>query len=344
VDLSLNCYFININAEIKKGKLELRDDASYFEEKELSGEMIDYVLLPSFFNSHVHLGDSVALDPPKISLENLVGPGGYKFKILSRVESEEIIRSMNVSIRYSVASGTTSMVDFREGGIEGLKLLKRADEFKACIPMVRPLNIEEAQKMADDEYVAGFGLSSTRDHDQVFLEELREIARKKKIYFSIHAGERDDEDVTDALSLDPDFIVHMNRASVSNLKKAMDEDIPVVSCFRSNFFFGLENRDNYELLSEYHNWLIGTDNVMIANPSILSEINFASYIVKPENVLRAVYNGFKIFKQENGWILIDISHMRNSKNLIAGLARRTSLKDIVAIIDSNIIQIDLVKN
>ncbi len=71
------------------------------------------------------------------------------------------------------------------------------------------------------------------------IVDCRDIARKNGKIFAIHAGERDDEDVEDALAMEPDFLIHMNMASERNLKRAIDLEIPIVTCFRSNAFFGL---------------------------------------------------------------------------------------------------------
>jgi cytosine/adenosine deaminase-related metal-dependent hydrolase len=137
----------------------------YFEEKEVESE---YIVSPSFFNSHIHLGDSLVKDPPPMKLEELVGPGGFKFRILST--DERAINAIKNSINIALASGTSALADFREEGIEGLKVLKQADDEKLCFPLARPSNAEEAEELAKDDYVKGFGMSSIRDHELSFIE------------------------------------------------------------------------------------------------------------------------------------------------------------------------------
>ncbi len=312
-------YLVGKDLEVKKGLFHRK--SLVFEEKEVRGE-VNKAIMPSFFNSHVHLMDSIVADPPVMPLEDLVGPGGYKFKIISSANEEELIRASREAIGYALSRGTSNLADFREMGWKGIKVLKAADEFGAVMALARPGDVAEAEEMCKEGYIKGFGMSSVRDHEYHFLEELRKLAKRYNVLFGIHAGERDDEDVEGAIALEPDFLVHMNRASIQKLKLVMDSGIPVITCFRSNFFFELENRKNYSILAEYERWGIGTDNVMIATPSILGEINFAAYLVNPESLFRAAFFGFELFKAREEWILVDISGLKYSRNLISSLSRR----------------------
>jgi cytosine/adenosine deaminase-related metal-dependent hydrolase len=236
----------------------------------------------------------------------------------------------------ALSSGTSALADFREGGLEGVEILRKADEKRVCMPFARPSSIEEAEKMAEMDYIAGFGMSSVRDHSMEFLEEIRKIASKNGKLFAIHAGERDVEDVDDAINLEPDVLIHMNMADKRQVKLAMDEEIPIVSCPRSNAFFGLLNMENYEMLSSYEKWLLGTDNVMIASPSMLAEMSFASYILrKNEDIFKAGIRGFDIFGRKP---LIVVFHMRenlsHTLNPLASVVRRANISDIEMIIDA----------
>ncbi len=313
------------DGEVLKGELFVEKGFLMFEECECKPE---YVFVPTFFNAHTHLGDSIAPDPPFKSLDELVAPKGYKFRVLAESDDEELISAMRNSITIAFKSGTTATLDFREGGMRGLELIEKADDLDIVLPLARPSNLEEAEELLDR--ALGFGMSSTRDHDFGFLEDLREIAKRRKKVFAIHAGERDSEDVDSALSLSPDVIVHMNMARIDQLKSAMDEGIPVVSCIRSNAFFDLLNLKNYRILAEYENWLIGTDNAMIAKPSMLEEMHFASLLLKDDlAVFRASLRGFELF---GGTMGIVVFHKRrnfkNSKNVLSTLVRRAGIEDV----------------
>jgi len=294
-------FLVDRDLEVRTGLFH--EEGCIFEEKPCMGKEIKRIIMPSLFNSHVHLMDSLTLSP-RMPLEKLVGPGGYKFRVLSSATIEELVKASKQAILHALANGTTGLADFREMGWKGLNVLKRADA-DAVIPMARPETVEEAESISEDGFARGFGMSSTRDHDTSFLEELREVARRSGLLFAIHAGEKDDGDVEAALALEPDFIVHMNRASEKNLRRLVEAEIPVISCIRSNFFFGLENLKNYSFLAEYENWGLGTDNAMIATPSVLDEINFASYFIASENLFKASFFGFNFFNVRQKWILLE---------------------------------------
>ena len=300
----------------------VRDGGWIFEQVETNP---DYVLFPSYFNAHTHIGDSV-LEAPKIELEKLVGPSGLKFKVLRESGEEEIIENMRKSIEIIGKTSATSL-EFREGGLKGYELYRKADADGLLVALSRPKNEEEAEILI--KISAGFGFSSVRDHDLSFLEMCREIARKK--IFAIHAGERDDGDVEGALSLEPDFLIHMNMASPQNLRRAMDSGIKIVTCFRSNAFFGLFNLKNYEILSDYDEWYLGTDNAMIATPSMIDEVKFSAYFLDEEKVFEAATRNpfFKSFTVAK----IDKINLRNP---IASIVRRLESCDIVRIIREDI--------
>ncbi len=311
----MKCIFVESG---ETGEIIFEEDRIVFEPKRVEP---NYVIFRSFVNAHTHLGDSVAKDPERMSLEELVGPGGYKFKILNSARENEIVEEMERSIELAYKSGTTEVYDFREGGIRGFELLRKADKRGIVRVLTRPSNLEEAEILSEKSH--GFGFSSVRDHDKSFLEECREIAKKKKILFAIHAGERDNEDVEGAIALEPDMLVHMNMADKSSLKKAMDEGIAIVSCARSNAFFGLLNLENLKMLSEYDNWMIGTDNVMISTPSLLDEFKFLSYFIPEEKIYRAAARG-------KSFVVARMDKLSRSKNPLRGLKRLESC-DIVMI-------------
>ncbi|WP_456327808.1 amidohydrolase [Archaeoglobus sp.] len=308
---------ITLNGEILKGIIH---EDGHFEECDVKAE---YIATPSFFNAHAHLLDSVAKDIPRIDLVKAVGD--YKFKVLNSASDDELRDGVKNSVEIARMSGTTAILNFTEMGIRGYSIVKN---FGEILPLTRPSNLDEAEKLI--ERSLGFGMSSVRDHDYTFLEELREIAKRHGKIFAIHAGEKDDEDVEKALALEPDLLIHMNMASIKNLKRAMDMEIPIVSCVRSNAFFRLLNLKNYEILSEYDFWLLGTDNAMVCSPSMLEEMHFTSYIIgKDFEVFRACVRGFEIFGLKPAFVIFNKKHnLRKCRNPIFGVVRRAETIDV----------------
>ena len=125
----------------------------------------------------------------------------------------------------------------------------------------------------------------------------------------------------------------MNMTSLENLKAAMDANIPIVSCFRSNAFFNVFNLRNYSFLSNYDAWLIGTDNVMISTPDLISEMRFASYFIKKDRELFcAATRGFEVFSRNNGLILFHTKGNLHKISSIRSVVRRANAMDILKIL------------
>ncbi len=305
---------INEEGVILKGILHGNGE---FEECEVRAE---YIAIPTFFNAHAHLLDSIA-EVPNVDLLSAIE---FKFKILSEADDDEIRVGVEKSVEIAKRSGTSEILNFTEMGIRGYEIIKDFD----VLFLTRPSNLDEAEFLIEKSF--GFGMSSVRDHDYKFLEELRDIAKREGKVFAIHAGEVDDGDVEGALALEPDLMVHMNMASERNLKRAMDEEIPIVTCMRSNAFFGLLNKKNYEILSEYDRWLIGTDNAMVCKPYMIEEMRFASYVLRKDlEVFKACFRGFEIFGGKRGWIVFHKRfNLRSCKDILRAVVRRAETIDI----------------
>ena len=300
----------------------LIEDECKFEESR--AEYNDYIIIPTFFNAHTHLADSIAKEAPFKPLRELVSPpNGYKFKVLKEYDINSLRKCVKIEVEVARRYGTVYFLDFRETDLEVVKGIK------GVIPLARPKSVEEAETI--DAF--GFGMSSTRDHDLEFLEKLRKIAKRRKMIFAIHAGEIDCEDVDNALDLEPDLIVHMNFCP-EKLKDVIDLEIPVVSCIRSNAFFGLLNPKSYEILKEYDLWLLGTDNAMISSASILDELHFASLVVKDDlKLFKASIRGNRVFGFSNGFIVFNRDYnFKNSKDVIATIVRRANYIDIEKVV------------
>ena len=129
----------------------------------------------------------------------------------------------------------------------------------------------------------GLGLSSISDWEYSELYKIAKHTKTKKKIFSIHASERLREDIDLILDLKPDFIIHMNNASESDLIKVKENNISIVICPRSNNFFNLKT--NYKIMEKLNiNLMLGTDNSMINNPNILTELIYYKKISKIRNI------------------------------------------------------------
>lgn len=239
------------------------------------------LIIPTFVNAHTHIGDSFIKKNrnslPKNIKELVSPPNGLKHRLLRQASDQEIIKGMTESINYMKKTGISVFCDFREGGNNGLNLIKLAlkNQNISSIIFSRPDNLEynssEINNLLNNSN--GIGLSSISEWNYNEILKIAKHTKKKKKLFSIHASESVREDIDKILDLKPDFLVHMIKATKSDFIRVKENNIPVIICPRSNDFFGIQ--PNYELMKKTETiFLIGTDNVMLNNPSILEEIFF----------------------------------------------------------------------
>ena len=243
------------------------------------------IIVPSFVNAHTHIGDSFIrnkhLNLPR-TVEALVAPpDGLKHRLLQTASYKEIVNGMKKSIHMMRECGTSVFWDFRENGIRGIMQLNKAmknEPIRSFIfsrPKTQEYDKEEISQLLENS--EGIGISSTSDWEYTELTKIaREVKLKKKL-FALHASEAVQEDIDNILDLKPDFLVHLVKATESDLIRVKEQNIPVVVCPRSNIFFGL--KPNLALMKKVGvTLLLGTDNAMLQSPCILDELRFVQTI------------------------------------------------------------------
>jgi cytosine/adenosine deaminase-related metal-dependent hydrolase len=239
------------------------------------------IIVPTFINSHTHIGDSF-VRTKKIKLprnvEKLVAPpNGLKHTLLKTSSNEEIITGMKRTIQDIIYSGTSSFCDFREYGIEGINQLKTALKNKKInsIILSRPIHMNYDKKEIDLllENSEGIGLSSISDWDDSEIKKIAKHTKHKKKRFALHASESIREDIDRILDLKPDFLIHMIKATESDLFRVKEESIPIVLCPRSNAFFNLKI-DMKLMKKSGVDLMLGTDNAMVNTSNVLEEVRF----------------------------------------------------------------------
>jgi len=203
-----------------------------------------------------------------------------KEKKLSSASEKELVSSMRSYMRDMVSYGVRYFLDFREGGIEGIQLLKKAvDAFgDELIPTImgRPKErkydsreLDQILKMAD-----GVGLSSYRDWDESHLMRVSERVIDGNKPLALHCSEDVKEPIEKVLDLNVHHLVHMIEADRSDLERCAQENVPVVICPRSNMFFG-KIPDIPKMLDSDLTLSLGTDNAMLTNSNMFREMETA---------------------------------------------------------------------
>jgi cytosine/adenosine deaminase-related metal-dependent hydrolase len=238
------------------------------------------MVIPTFYNSHIHLADSFLFGQfSDSSVNKLVDPRtGIKMKKLKAAPDRVMIDSTREMLKFMCDSGTSGFIDFREMGIRGLKNLKRAMKGQVldCLSMGRPygVNANEAElteilKMAD-----GLGVSAYSDWPKPALRKVAKAAHSRTKLFALHVSETKREDIRKILELEPEFIIHMIEATRNDLRLVADSKTPVVVCPRSNMFYG-NYPDITEMVKSGIKVLLGTDNAMLTPPDMLRELEFS---------------------------------------------------------------------
>ena len=126
----INKGFICIN---KNGIIiEAGSEDTYFDKYKFTDKKIydgtGFLAIPGFINSHTHIADSIGKDISFSSTFNeMIHPVyGIKKKILNKSTKEHLKYFIRTSAISMMIKGTIHFVDFREGGPEGVELLKES--------------------------------------------------------------------------------------------------------------------------------------------------------------------------------------------------------------------------
>jgi cytosine/adenosine deaminase-related metal-dependent hydrolase len=238
------------------------------------------LIVPSFINMHTHIGDAFIfkkkLNLPHDIMKLVAPPNGIKHQLLMKCTDEEIILGMKETLQIMVNVGTSCFFDFRENGLHGISLIKKALKHFSITPFIlsRPSHLFHDEKEINllCNNSEGIGLSSISDWDYDDVLNISQQIKKRKKLFALHVSERIREDINKIINIQPDFIIHMCRASRKDLEIIKDEDIPIVICPQSNNFFNI--KPPLEIMKKIGNKiLLGTDNAMLHSPNLLDEIH-----------------------------------------------------------------------
>ena len=238
-------------------------------------------IVPTLVNAHTHIGDSFIrkrnLTLPR-NVEDLVAPpDGLKHRLLKEASDQKIIGGMKKSIYEMIKTGISYFCDFRENGLQGINHLKKALEKTNISPVILSRPNELTYNKGEIDLLLknsqGIGLSSITDWEYSEIEKIAKHTKKRKKTFAMHTSERIREDIDLVLNLKPDFLVHMVKATESDLIRVKDSNIPIAVCPRSNVFFGL--KPNLKMMKKIEiDIMIGTDNAMLNSPNVLDEIRY----------------------------------------------------------------------
>lgn len=237
------------------------------------------VLLDGLHNYHTHVGDAFLQGRPlPRSLPALVKPGtGYKHRMLAKATPSMITRGVTAALAAYEAAGTRSILDFREQGVKGVKLLRsitggpRPGPAVRILgrPMRRPMDADELQALLEDG--DGLGISSIADVEEDVVEQSSRACRRHKKPFALHVSEQRRDPMEHVLSYEPQLVVHLCQATSADLRAVSKADVPVAVCPTSNAFFRLRS-PIAQLVRARIPFFFGTDNAMLGNFDLVAEV------------------------------------------------------------------------
>lgn len=293
------------------------------------------IAAPSLINSHTHIGDSVAKDVGDGEpIEKIVKPpNGIKHHILSETSDSQLMDAMRSTMNQMLQTGTTTFVDFREGDLKGIELIKKAAEdvpirklilgrhadFLKSSKKLRELKttVEMILKFCD-----GIGLSGLGEIEDDTAFTIAETCRENQKLSAIHVAEYEDlqlksielkgeTEVERALKIGFDLLIHMTAPTKEDMIKVGENDASVVSCPRSNGSLGVGIPPLKDMLDMGINICLGTDNVMLNSPNMFREMEYALKVTRgyykkylsPLDVFKmATVNPSKALGLNLGWI------------------------------------------
>ncbi len=293
------------------------------------------MMIPALINAHTHIGDSIAKDVAlDLSFDQAINPiSSIKKNVLEKSVKSHLIRFMSNAILSMLKRGITAFADFREGSLEGIELLRKANEGINARAIILGrvqyyFSIDEASKdldLPDDvkeearmviKNCDGLGISGANEYSDKALRFFNSIRQGKLL--AIHASESSNvyersiksfgkSDLARIMeNLKPDILVHMTNAK--DLSIAANSNIVV--CPRANAVLGVGIPDIKGMLDNGCKIAIGTDNIMLNSPDLFREMDYLfkvsralGYKISANDVLKmATVNAADMLNLDSGYI------------------------------------------
>ncbi|MGI0086779.1 MAG: amidohydrolase family protein [Nitrosotalea sp.] len=329
-------YIVKTNVRISKKYIESIGESliPYSKEKVIDCEGL--LMIPGFVNSHTHIGDSIGKDVGINSdVESKIHPiSGFKQRILKNSEISHLTNFIRNSCISMIRKGITTFIDFREGGLEGVNILKNASSGIPIRPIVLGrINYYQDSKLIKKNFFLpeskktdlknlikscdGLGISGPNE----FSDSVLKYFSKQKTIRAIHSAETEESnsiskrttqktETQRAMLTKPNLLIHMTHASKSDLLLAARK-VGIVVCPRANGALAEGIPDVSLMMKVGCNLTIGTDNVMINSLDMFREMDYLWKVsmgmnktrIPPKSILKmATVNAANIFDSKVGII------------------------------------------
>ena len=260
-----------------------------------------FLVIPGFINAHTHIADSIGKDiAVGERLDTRVHPVfGAKKKILEKSLPEHLKTFIRNSAISMMKKGIVAFADFREDGLEGIRLLKEAVDGLPikCVTLGRinyyssptdkaglpPEKGEQTKQVV--EHADGLGLSGANENTDAASCAVQAYSRKKidsntcreskeTVKFSkMHTGRSEVDRIMEHLK--PDFVIHMTNATGNEMSLVAKNGTGVVICPGQMVCSAQASQKLPKCSGRAALIAIGTDNVMLNSPDIMRELDYA---------------------------------------------------------------------
>lgn len=291
-------------------------------------------------------------------------PHGIKHHILAETPHSTHVDYMRSSMWDMVKTGTTTFVDFREGGKNGVNIINEAAE-KVPIrkivlgrdesflnPQATPEEITDRLKELLEicEGVAPSGLGEITDAAAATITQTAKSLLKLS---AIHVAEYEEvqdnslnttgkTEVQRAVEAGFNLLIHLTSPLKDDLELIAESKTPVVCCPRSNGALSVGIPPIKEMFDLGISLLLGTDNLMFNSPNMFREMEYALKVTRayyqryfpPEEIVKmATVNAGQALKLDVGSIsegkLADLIVVEQvSRNPYLSLINRTESSHI----------------
>jgi cytosine/adenosine deaminase-related metal-dependent hydrolase len=246
----------------------------------------NHIVIPGLINSHTHIGDSFAKEKGfnKGLIETVAPPYGLKHNMLKKVPLEIKIEGIQNALREMLANGITCFIDFREGGVKGVEILKEClvDFPIKCMIFGRFLNVDEIEsvfKIAD-----GIGFASYKNIKKDIIEILESNIVKYDKVIACHCAELTRHcaelkrriQIINKIIQDNivNVVIHGTQFVKEDLERIKKNNMSLVLCPRCNGYFGVGFPPINDVMRLKIPISLGTDNLMANNTDLFEEMRY----------------------------------------------------------------------
>jgi cytosine/adenosine deaminase-related metal-dependent hydrolase len=303
--ISCDLALIGVNLELKRD-VKLKIDGKGII-KTISSKPMTYpidllelnsleLMIPGLINSHVHIGDSFAKEKGfnKPLHEVVAPPNGIKHRLLGNTSNHIKILGIKKAVESMIQNGITCFVDFREGGIDGINLLKEALSDSPMDYLIFGRFEVESQIQSVYNLGDGIGLVTYKIVTEDIKKELEKCKKLFKKKIACHCAEKERKTtILKRIFQDNliDIIVHGTKLEKPDLQLIQEKNISIVLCPRSNGYFGVGFPPISEILELRIPISIGTDNIMANSPNLFEELRYLymiSRVIEKSHNLNAI--------------------------------------------------------